>query len=298
MRLSRTMLVVCQIAVVVAVAAPARAADDDPKWCRACHGEPVFSKEAFGASAHGDLTCRDCHEGFHFDPHEAVEAPDEDELKPFLPYAKKAPGALAACTGCHDEVTDTPGVVPHAMGGAHAEGAAEGDGDAAAKGLPYCLDCHGDPHAIPKPKSQSAREKRLAFNERCIACHGNEERMSARDYHTLPVETYETTVHARKLDLGSEKAPGCLDCHGSHKRRDLRDEAVVVETCGKCHEGVTTTFAHLVSHRPVDPTSRPTAFWTQRFFGWLTFLTILFLLLHVALDLNASLREGRKGGKE
>lgn len=303
MRESRALLLLGLIAgaCVVGMSGPARADDDNPKWCRACHNEPVFGKDAFGKSAHGDLACGDCHEGFHFDPHKAVSVPDEDGLEPFLARTKKAPKALAACTDCHDEVTDTPGVVNHAMGGG---AVAEGEDGAPLidTKLPYCLDCHGDPHVIPKPGSLSAHDKRVAFNGRCIACHGNEERMTDRDYHTLPVETYRETVHGRKLDLGSDKAPGCLDCHGSHKRRNLRDEAVVVETCGKCHEGVTTNFAHLVSHRPIDPKQRPTAYYTQKFFAWLTFLTILFLLLHVALDLNASLRAGRpgpkKGGKE
>lgn len=298
MRESSLLLALLAGAFVLMTTTTALAGDDDPKWCRACHQETVFSADSFGSSAHGDLSCRDCHEGFHFDPHKAVDVPDEDDLKVFVARGTKSPAALAACTGCHDEVTDTPGMVPHAMTPElqHAE---EGeDGTKIDASLPYCLDCHGDPHAIPKPKSMSDRQKRITFNERCIGCHGNKERMSSKDYATLPVETYEETVHGRKLDLGSVKAPGCIDCHGSHKRRNLRDESVVVETCGKCHTGVTTHFAHLVSHRPLDKKQRPTAYYTQKFFAWLTFLTILFLMIHVALDLNATLRSRGRGGKE
>ncbi|GMV42159.1 MAG: hypothetical protein AMXMBFR64_38750 [Myxococcales bacterium] len=298
MRESSALLFIGVLGVLVLWATPATAGDDDPKWCRACHTETVFSAESFGRSAHGDLSCRDCHEGFHFNPHEEVTVPDESELKPFVARARKSPGALAACTTCHDEVTDTPGMVPHAMAPEAQHAEVGEDGPKVDTSLPYCLDCHGDAHAIPKPKTQSDREKRLAFNERCIGCHGNEERMSSKDYAVLPVETYELTVHGRKLGLGSVKAPGCIDCHGSHKRRNLRDEEVVVETCGKCHSGVTTAFAHLVSHRPVDAKQRPTAYYTQKFFAWLTFLTILFLMVHVALDLNATLRSRGRGGKE
>jgi hypothetical protein len=289
-------------AVAVTAAAPSvRAADeDDPKWCRTCHDEPVFGMEGFGRSVHADLSCQDCHEGYTFNPHEKVEAVDLDEYKVYVERGSRAPVALAACLNCHDEVTETPGYVPHRMGGPKAEGEepAEGVAEAAIeKGLPYCLDCHGDPHLIPKYELLEPHARRQMHNEHCISCHGNEEKMSARDYATTPVETYEHSMHGRKLALGSDTAPGCPDCHGSHDRMDLHVPTIAAERCSKCHEGVDAKFATLVSHRPVDKAKRPIAFYTQRFFGWLTFLTILFLVTHVLLDLNATIREGMRGGK-
>ena len=273
--------------LLVALSPPAQGAPskkkDDRKWCLMCHREPAYA--AFKDSAHADLLCRDCHENNQFNPHEPVEefSGDLTQLKPF---AKSDPVALAACAGCHEDMGTSAELMPH------------GRADGALKPpLPYCLDCHGEPHQIQKVEDLPQPQRRLAENATCTACHGNPERM---DGGTLaigiePVETYADSMHLRKVLLGSANAPGCVDCHGGHHTADLRKAPE--QACNKCHEGATAAFASLVTHKPVTAAQKPVSFWTQKFFAWLTFLTILGLLGHISLDITHSLgaRRGRPG---
>lgn len=102
------------------------------------------------------------------------------------------------------------------------------------------------------------------------------------------IETYEHSTHARKLDLGSNRTPGCADCHGGHVQTDMRADRVKV--CGKCHTGANEAFAGSFGHLTIDKDTQPLAYYTQKFFAWLTFTTIFLLSLHVLLDLLATIR--------
>ena len=46
----------------------------------------------------------------------------------------------------------------------------------------------------------------------------------------------------------------------------------------------------LGDHRPFTQEARPVSYFTLKFFGWLTFLTIFALSLHVLLDVFRSVR--------
>ena len=277
------------LAGLMFLAAPsAEAADNanDPKWCRACHNEPVFSADQMGKSVHADLTCRDCHQTFHFNPHEPVKAADESDYEGVLPFKPADPVALAACSECHYEVAEEAGKLPH--------GKNPDDPN-----RPYCLQCHGNPHVIVSAAKMSPIERREAMNARCEKCHGDAELMAKSGLTTEPVESYEESIHSKKLELGSEKAPGCADCHGGHKQTDWKTAGT--EACGKCHEGANESFVSLGSHLPVAKDVRPVAYYTQKVFAWLTFITIFLLAFHVLLDLNATIRNasrknrGKKG---
>ena len=251
----------------MAVAASGAADDtDNPKWCRACHDTETHSAARMGASVHAELTCRDCHAGYHFNPHEAVH--EDEDSKP-----------IAACLECHSDVTDDNDRVAHGKG---TEGAV----------TPFCLDCHGDPHGIQPIDSHGPIERRLAMNERCTTCHGSDDRMAAAGLNTHPVHGYEESMHSRKLLLGSERAPGCVDCHGGHEQTEL--PGGLVAKCKTCHESANAAFASLAGHAPISPSARPVAYYTQKFFAWLTFLTILLLAILVMLDLAASIRASSK----
>jgi hypothetical protein len=257
---------------------------DDPKWCRACHRQELFSAAQMSRSVHGSFPCRSCHTGYHFNPHEPVEMlPGPGAGAGGGPT--RDPGALAACTFCHADVAQALNQSPHAR--------ASGD---EAPATPYCLDCHGDPHAITRLSDDQPGQRRQVMNERCTACHGDAERMQEAGLSTHTVESYEHSMHARKLHLGSDRAPGCADCHGSHGLVDL--EANRVETCGGCHEGAGETFASLAVHLPLTRDDRPVGYFTQKFFAWLTFVTIFFLALHVLLDVLASIRNAWAGKRD
>ena len=291
----RRLPVACAVGLLASLAGPpALAAEDDrapggegddPRWCRVCHQDHLLSKEALGASAHGDLGCRDCHTTFHMNPHEAVAEPTGEVAEALTKRGLRRPEAMAACLECHDDVAETPGVVRHGWKGGEARGQ-----------TPYCLDCHGNPHVIPSPGSADPRQRREVMNGRCEACHTDPTRIAGTDLSPDVVPTYEESVHGRKLDLGSERAPGCFDCHGGHHPNDLETDPAVA--CRKCHPGAGESFARLVTHAPLTAAARPVSFYTAKFFAWLTFVTILFLVFHVLMDLIAMLRLARRSAKE
>jgi hypothetical protein len=257
---------------------------DDPKWCRVCHRQERFSAARMSRSVHGSFPCRTCHIGYHFNPHEPVEVVP-GPVAGVGGQPSRASGALAACALCHADVAQALQGSPHAR--------SSGDG---APLTPYCLDCHGDPHAIPRLSDEKPGHRREVMNKRCEACHGDAVRMQKVGLSTYTVESYEDSMHARKLHLGSERAPGCADCHGSHALNDLGGSRVKI--CGACHKGAGETFASLAMHLPLTRKDRPVGYYTQKLFAWLTFVTILFLALHVLLDVLASIRNvwrGRRG---
>lgn len=276
--------------ISVAGSAVAKEQKDDPKWCRACHQQARFSEKQFAATVHNENTCRDCHADYQFNPHEPVKNAPSEAAKAVAKFAKKDPSALAACHDCHDDFE--AGEFPHGVARAKRNEVKEkANGNTGAKTKvalkkPYCLDCHGDPHMILAAKKLDPRKRRQLMNHRCLKCHGNTEAMKKAGIDHDIAHTYEDSIHARKLALGASLTPGCVDCHGGHKQIDVA--AGMVGACKKCHEYATEAFASLVSHKPMK--AKPVSYYTQKFFAWLTFITILMLSLHVLLDLFSVIR--------
>ncbi len=259
------------------IPAPSEDHLQDPRWCRLCHQAARFERSAWSQTAHHEQTCQDCHSGYHFNPHIPVELPpgatSDDEGST---SQKRREAARTRCGECHAE--DLP-----------ADGVTHGRSEGEPKGVhPLCHDCHGDPHEIVAAASLAPAERRRLMNGRCATCHGDEERMKEAELTTHSVEGYAHSVHARLLDLGSANTPGCVDCHDSHATRDMKTEGV--KTCGECHEYASEAFVGLADHRPYTMEERPVSFFTLKFFAWLTFLTILFLCIHVLLDVMATVR--------
>ena len=300
------------------LAAPAQADmprnPEDPAWCRVCHREAVFLAEPVSPWAHAEVSCRECHQNYQFDPHEAVSDAKGDAAEALQARGVDKPGAMASCFDCHDAVdADSPASLPHGK-----------DKVGLGKGLPFCLDCHGNPHTIRLESELPALERRRAMNRRCATCHANATRMAAGvtgtdspgDRHHPPeladgkglqagghgsrgaadgpattglMSGYQDTVHGRKLRLGSAKAPGCVDCHGGHETW-VPSESTGPGPCKSCHKDAGPTFTSLAIHKPLTLEARPVGYWTLKFFAWLTFLTILALAVHVLLDVMATLR--------
>jgi cytochrome b subunit of formate dehydrogenase len=274
------------LGVLLTVSLPATAKtpnpSDDPKWCRVCHQDAVFAPAEVSATAHADVSCRECHKGFHFNPHEKVISPEGEPAQALKDRGLRVPDAWTACGDCH-EVGENPGHLPHGK-----------DKDGAKAGLPYCKDCHGSPHTIRLAKELEPNARRAEMNEKCITCHGDPKHMKPFKIPTDVVEGYEHTMHARHLHLGSKESPGCADCHGGHTPIDRN--AVTAQPCIKCHANATPAFRKNATHAAMTADRRPISFWTVKFFAWLTFLTIFGLCLHVLLDLAATFRAARKGG--
>ncbi len=271
---------------IVAMAPSATAAAvldaDHPKWCRVCHSDPRYGAERQRHSAHARQSCRDCHADYQFNPHAAVQAPDGPLVDVHARAGFAQPVALASCVSCHDDSTPTPALVPHAK---PKPGKPALDAKTAhSNGMPYCLDCHGEPHGMAGFKDADARQLRLLTNQLCARCHKDADKMRPWRRDPAAVAEYDHSMHARKLQLGSSQAPGCIDCHPVHNKAIAKAEKAG-STCAQCHKGADKAFAVLGDHKPITRDGRPVAWWTAQFFAWLTFVTCMALALHVALDL-------------
>ena len=304
--------------LLVAAAALAPPADantprnpDDPGWCRVCHREAVFMAEPVSPWAHADVGCRECHQDYQFDPHEEVADAEGEAIDALTARGVDKPGAMASCFDCHDAVdAENPARLPHGK-----------DKLGLGKGLPFCLDCHGNPHIIRLESSLPKIERRRAMNRRCATCHANAVRMAAgvtgidspgnrvhpaefsdgksleggghgshaSEHATGLMGAYRDTVHGRKLRLGSATSPGCVDCHGGHETW-VPSQSKDSQPCKACHKDAGPSFKSLAIHKPLTQEGKPVGYWTLKFFAWLTFLTILALSVHVLLDVYATLR--------
>ena len=100
-----------------------------------------------------------------------------------------------------------------------------------------CTDCHTDigdyPH--PKKKFQNRHAMRLAYYELCKRCH-------FKEYSRLL-----DGVHFAQIAKGNEKAPTCVDCHGSHEiGAPARPRALISRTCAKCHAAIAAAYLRSV----------------------------------------------------
>jgi cytochrome b subunit of formate dehydrogenase len=245
--------------------------------CLACHGQPDLKSEKgqklsidpakHAASAHGILSCRDCHTTIKDYPHPA----SVPQVKCSTCHADAAAGVpksihgrlgAQACASCHGDVHElnaAASLMPqkcaecHAQavkefaGSPHGQAARAGDRDA-----PSCASCHGPVHQIRSAdKGDSVLAKRQ-IAAACVQCHGNQEFITR---HKLPlarpVEQYLNSVHARAVAAGKNAAT-CTDCHGSHGIYSARDARSgvnhwnVAATCSKCHSEIAKTYLESV----------------------------------------------------
>jgi len=116
----------------------------------------------------------------------------------------------------------------------------------AQKGL-TCAGCHGgDPtsmEAMDKKKGFKGHIDRKAIPELCAKCHADGAYM--RQYNpserTDQLAQYKTSVHGKRLAGGDTKVAVCIDCHGVHGIRAVKDPRAkvfplnVADTCARCH---------------------------------------------------------------
>lgn len=128
-----------------------------------------------------------------------------------------------------------------------------------------CLECHGDPALVQVLSSGSLRSigvNRTSWDRdlhrlaglSCVDCHseanpyvhprGGFERVDCSRCHPQECESFEATVHARRVGLTEKELPKCHDCHTKHEVRRKEDPHSLIhvdrirETCAQCHEGI------------------------------------------------------------
>lgn len=198
--------------------------------CLTCHGPGMAKGKAqvvdpatLTGSIHTSLKCADCH---------AVD-----------PKVNHKGNRVVYCAKCHEQEAAGFNKSPHVEGR-----------KANIEKLPTCVTCHGG-HAIlshSDPNSQTSHQNSPRI---CIQCH--EDQQLTDQVQQLPkaavIKAYENSVHGKALlEHGSEKAPSCIDCHGSHSTlaSDNPESPVfkthIAETCGRCHGEIKTAYVQSV----------------------------------------------------
>ena len=254
--------------------------------CLGCHTDPSMTmerkgrvvslsvnKKAFAASAHAELGCVACHEGFS-----AADLPHAKTIKPVdcLPchqsdtlatyarsvHAKTTKGVAAAgCASCHTtheirKVTDldpllrkefAEGVCATCHGEVGAKYIQSDHGIALADGVhgaPSCIDCHGE-HGVRSstdPESVTSRSRQAKM---CESCHLDDPEVRERVGPSAGfIASYEQSVHGQAMAHGNDAAAACTDCHTSHETRKGSNTASTVArgniaaTCATCHSDI------------------------------------------------------------
>jgi cytochrome b subunit of formate dehydrogenase len=176
--------------------------------------------ESLSGSVHANLSCVDCH---------------ADAVK--LPHAQRL--AAVSCSAiCHTKP------VSDFTQGAHAVALAKNDPRA-----PSCITCHGA-HEILKADDRASKTHPLNVIKTCGECHEKFARSPNGHSGNQLVSNYLDSVHGQAVAKGGlAVAATCAGCHGPHKVLPAKDVASSVnranlaQTCGRCHTGVTETFA-------------------------------------------------------
>ncbi len=176
--------------------------------CLKCHDEVNLSE--FSNSAHGALTCTDCHAGCASTSH----GPS---------------GALVRCEKCHHKVYVIYQKSIH--GQALAAGVQE---------APSCKDCHGE-HAITRVTDPSSGVFYKNVPKTCASCHEDQTLIKKYDLPARTLKAYTTSFHGIASRYGKTSAANCASCHGYHDilASTDKDSRVnpdnLIKTCGACH---------------------------------------------------------------
>lgn len=281
--------IVIAATLLAGVAAAQPSAPGDSGRCLTCHGmanlavrEPgstplhtfSVSPQRFSASAHGGLTCQQCH----------------GEVGPY-PHELTSGRAKVTCAqDCHAQDRDGRRY-SHATTVADFETSAHRSGDP--KDRPTCLTCHGagDPHAIGSAKSQSQRA-RMAL---CVDCHDDRARMTRNHVEPDAVSSYRRSFHYKAIKFGAGRAAVCQDCHTTHRILPPTDPrssvapAALPATCGQstCHSGARTHFAVSgANHLDLRVKREPVLEAEEWLFWMLTAGTMVMLVVGIALDVQ------------
>ena len=288
---TRRVRAVWGILLLLGMASPASAGDR--KKCLTCH-QTLAAELGERTTPHtARLPCEACHVDYKEACLEGrIATPVLGTLSASVAAkAPRAPDAAAACVRCHAEQHEAYATSVH--GRALLE---QGDPDA-----PYCMDCHGPPHALGAMFGDAAAARRRHAIKNCMHCHEDLALADRRGLNPEVVHTYRESIHGKLLALGSHLAAACHDCHGTHEIVRATDPGAkmaaerVAKTCQECHPGATSEFANSFIHRTLDRNAFPLGYWIQLAFSLLTVLCIGALVVHMSLDFFHEITERLRG---
>lgn len=151
---------------------------------------------------------------------------------------------------------------------------------------PGCNDCHGE-HNILSPKESDALTNKLNLSSQiCQNCHASKVLMARHGLDAERMSSYQRSYHGLSVLKGSTDAATCNSCHETHAIKSSLDTASsvhvnhLVETCGKCHNNVTSEFVKIDMH-PVNQEARnPIAYFFKQLYIWLIVIVIGGMVIH------------------
>jgi len=150
---------------------------------------------------------------------------------------------------------------------------------------PVCIDCHSAHHIQRSDMSVW----QVDVVRECGTCHQES------------IASYRDTFHGQVTALGFARVATCASCHGAHDVRPQADpaspvnDANIVATCRKCHEGANANFAKYNPHanrHHRDP--MPLLYYTGQFMDLLLLGVFSFFGIHTGLWFTKELRLRRQ----
>jgi formate dehydrogenase gamma subunit len=247
-----------------------------PVRCEACHERQALS---YGLSVHGQAaeagdpaapTCGDCHHH-----HDVLPSTDPRSR---LHFSRQA----ATCGDCH------PAEAEDVAASVHGKAAMRGVREA-----PTCTDCHME-HSI---RALTGTDGQRVAEQVCSKCHASERLNTKFGLPADRVQTFFESYHGLAIQGGSASAANCASCHGYHRILPSTDPessvhpAHLMETCGKCHPGISEGFALGSVHSTGTPEGNlgeQVNWWVRRLYLLLIFAVVGGLGVHNLLSLMRS----------
>lgn len=271
-RVARPLLPTLLAAVCLAVGTPLTA--QDPDGCVRCHGElellrqhvatleearaVLAPRSDVAASAHGEMTCLECHSGFGGYPHPEVGGTTEscaschEEAEALWRDGSHALDDNASCADCHglhdvatvEDLQEPEGVMAmrEVCASCHFEPRIPPDDPHADSAS--CAGCHA-PHETLPPDDPASRVYPANQAETCSACHEEVTEVWVGDRHGRAAVTLSGPGARTPEGATSDEPPACSACHGAHGMLAPSHEHFdrqMVDRCAACHEDYADTY--------------------------------------------------------
>jgi len=248
--------------------------------------------DRFEQSVHAELACSECHTNMMGERTTAPKPLPANVMADVAKYRTGTRPAAASCAGCH----------PNEWGAyrdsIHAKAHREGKRDA-----PFCSDCHGS-HYILGTADLESRINPTNVPNTCASCHSVGLLMARYNVETDTYQTFQQSVHGRKVLLGARGAAVCTSCHGVHNIRSPKDPDSPLspthraDTCRECHKGASDKFALTFKHVTPSPTEDPVIYYVRLAYIIAISLMIGMMAGYVLLDLlRRTIEWARKRGE-
>ncbi len=204
----------CHAAHSVTPVAGGKVFANEESYCLGCHAHEISMRfknnetiplkldmQGLKASAHGNLSCSDCHFGF---------SSEEHPTRSFRTSRDYAIASADVCRRCHfDKYTKTLESIHYSL-------LSQGN-----LGTPTCTDCHGS-HLIARITEDGEMSAR-----KCQKCHQG------------IYDIYSKSVHGAALfSEHNQDVPTCTDCHKAHDIDDpltVEYHEKIPSMCSDCH---------------------------------------------------------------